>query len=52
MGVLSLNVYSAEKGVRKTLQFEPDKLVIDVCRQIRLKLPLNNINRPFFFVSS
>ncbi|KAL3090978.1 hypothetical protein niasHS_007353 [Heterodera schachtii] len=38
MGVLTLNIECREKGVKKTMQFEPRTLVHDACRLIRDKL--------------
>uniref|UniRef100_A0A914HYR3 Talin n=1 Tax=Globodera rostochiensis TaxID=31243 RepID=A0A914HYR3_GLORO len=38
MGVLTLNIECREKGIKKTMQFEPRTLVHDACRLIRDKL--------------
>uniref|UniRef100_A0A914UKX2 Talin 1 n=1 Tax=Plectus sambesii TaxID=2011161 RepID=A0A914UKX2_9BILA len=39
MGVLSLKVRIAERGVVKTMQFDPTTLVYDACKIIREKMP-------------
>ncbi|CAD6186281.1 unnamed protein product [Caenorhabditis auriculariae] len=44
MGVLSLNVVSSERGVKKTMQFEPSTLVFDAAKLIREKFNMNDIN--------
>uniref|UniRef100_A0A915D8I4 FERM domain-containing protein n=1 Tax=Ditylenchus dipsaci TaxID=166011 RepID=A0A915D8I4_9BILA len=42
MGVLTLNIEFRERGIKKTMQFEPRIVVYDACRLIRDKLgPLN-----------
>uniref|UniRef100_A0A1I8B0K3 FERM domain-containing protein n=1 Tax=Meloidogyne hapla TaxID=6305 RepID=A0A1I8B0K3_MELHA len=38
MGVLTLNIECHERGVKKTMQFEPRTLVHDACRMVRDKL--------------
>ncbi|CAI2321160.1 unnamed protein product [Caenorhabditis sp. 36 PRJEB53466] len=44
MGVLSLTVSSAEKGVKKTMQFEPSTLVYDAAKLIRDKFNMTDVN--------
>ncbi|CAB3407941.1 unnamed protein product [Caenorhabditis bovis] len=41
MGVLSLNVVSSEKGIKKTMQFEPSMLVFDASKLIREKFGMH-----------
>lgn len=38
MGVLTLNIECQEKGVKKTMQFDPRIVVYDACRLIREKI--------------
>lgn len=42
MPPLSLKVRIVERGIVKTLQFEPPTLVYDACKAIRDKLPEAN----------
>ncbi|CAI5437479.1 unnamed protein product [Caenorhabditis angaria] len=44
MGVLSLNVVSSEKGIKKTMQFEPTTLVFDAAKLIRDKFAMHDTN--------
>ncbi|CAI4221289.1 unnamed protein product [Auanema sp. JU1783] len=44
MGVLTLNVISSERGLKKTMQFDPTILVFDACKLIRDKMGLQNTN--------
>uniref|UniRef100_A0A1I7WU93 FERM_f0 domain-containing protein n=1 Tax=Heterorhabditis bacteriophora TaxID=37862 RepID=A0A1I7WU93_HETBA len=44
MGVITLNVVSSEKGTKKTMQFEPSTLVYDVCKVIREKMMMTNVD--------
>ncbi len=39
MGVLSLKVRIVDRGVVKTMQFDPATLVYDACTIIREKIP-------------
>jgi talin len=39
MGVLSLKVRLADRGIVKTMQFDPSTLVYDACAIIREKIP-------------
>ena len=39
MGVVSLKVRLVEKGIVKTMQFDPSTLVYDACTIIRDKIP-------------
>lgn len=48
MGVLTLNIEFRERGIKKTMQFEPRIVVYDACRLIRDKLGPLNDNRNFF----
>lgn len=44
MGVLSLTVSSAEKGIKKTMQFEPSTLIYDAAKLIREKFAMHDVN--------
>jgi len=49
MAILSLKVNVVERGVVKTMQFDPSLSVFDVCRIIRDKMPEANLgNRENF----
>lgn len=50
MGVLTLNIEFRERGVKKTMQFEPRMVVYDACRLIRDKLGPLSDNRMLFLV--
>ncbi|TKR83176.1 hypothetical protein L596_016806 [Steinernema carpocapsae] len=42
MGVLTLTVLSADKQMKKTMQFDPQASVYDVCKLIRDKIGMND----------
>ncbi|GMT28060.1 hypothetical protein PFISCL1PPCAC_19357, partial [Pristionchus fissidentatus] len=44
MGVITLNAVSSERGVKKSMQFDPSMLVFDACKLIREKLGLSDTN--------
>lgn len=48
MGVLTLNLEFRERGIKKTMQFEPRIVVYDACRLIRDKLGPLNDNRELY----
>lgn len=50
MGVLTLNIECQEKGVKKTMQFDPRIVVYDACRLIREKIgPMSGHRNNFTF---
>jgi hypothetical protein len=48
MGVLTLHILCQEKGVKKTMQFDPRIVVYDACRLIREKVGPMTGHRKFF----
>jgi hypothetical protein len=49
MAVLTLNIEFKEKGLKKTIQFEPGMVVYDACRIIREKVGAASGNRKLLF---
>jgi hypothetical protein len=48
MGVLTLNIEFKEKGIKKTMQFEPSTVVYDACKLIKDKVGSLSGNGKFF----
>ncbi|EFO84615.1 hypothetical protein CRE_03910 [Caenorhabditis remanei] len=44
MGVLSLTVSCSEKGIKKTMQFDPSTLIYDAIKLIREKFGMTDVN--------